>query len=177
MEFRKAIEADITRIMDIIKQAQDDFKEAAIDQWQNNYPNYETIKNDINNGNSYIFLRDNVILGTVAVIFDGERTYNHIYDGEWISDGKYVVIHRMAVDSNYKGTGLASIILKNIENICLEKDTYSIKVDTHIENISMQKFLQKTEFSYCGVIYLEDKSKRIAFEKILEVKDMKNNDE
>lgn len=41
-----------------------------------------------------------------------------------------------------------------------------IKVDTHEENISMQKLLKKNNFKYCGIIYLEDKSKRIAFEKI-----------
>ena len=35
------------------------------------------------------------------------------------------------------------------------------------KNMSMQNLLRKNEFSYCGVIYLEDKSKRIAFEKLL----------
>ena len=37
MEFRKAKESDIDSIMNIIKQAQDYFKEAGIDQWQSNY--------------------------------------------------------------------------------------------------------------------------------------------
>ena len=43
----------------------------------------------------------------------------------------------------------------------------SIKVDTHKDNISMQKLLRKNDFKYCGIIYLEDGSERIAFEKLI----------
>lgn len=167
MQFRKAVETDINNIMNIIKQAQVYFKEQGINQWQDNYPNIETIRNDIIDKNGYVLLKDNNIVATVAVSFDKEETYDSIYDGEWISNNEYAVIHRMAVDNNYKGLGLSSQIIKNIEQFCLNKGVHSIKVDTHEENLSMQKLLKKNKFQYCGIIYLEDKSKRIAFEKIL----------
>lgn len=167
MEFRKSNEADINNIMSIIKQAQTYFKEHGINQWQNNYPNTETINNDIANNNSYVLLKDNKIVATVAVSFDGEKTYNSIYEGEWISNNEFAVIHRIAVDNNYKGLGLSSQIIKSVEKLCLSKDVCSIKVDTHEKNISMQKLLKKNNFQYCGIIYLEDGSKRMAFEKIL----------
>lgn len=166
MQFRKAVEADIDGIMNIIRQAQAYFKEHGINQWQNNYPNAEIISNDIKNKNSYILLKDNSIVATAAVSFDGEKTYDSIYEGQWISNNKYAVIHRIAVDNNYKGSGLASQIVRNIEKLCVDKGVYSIKVDTHEENLSMQKLLNKNRFQYCGIIYLEDGSKRIAFEKI-----------
>lgn len=167
MEFRKAVEADIDNIMKIIKQAQAYFKEQGINQWQDNYPSPCTISNDIANKESYVLLKDNNIVATVAVSFDGEKTYDSIYEGEWISNNEYAVIHRIAVDNTYKGLGLSSQIIKNVEQLCLNKGVYSIKVDTHEENISMQKLLKKDKFQYCGVIYLEDRSKRIAFEKTL----------
>jgi len=167
MEFRRAVETDANSIMMIIMQAQAYFKEKSINQWQNNYPNFETVKKDITNKNGYVLLKDNTIIGTVAVTFDGEKTYESIYDGKWISNHEYATIHRIAVDNNYKGLGLSSVIIKNIEEICLNTGVHSIKVDTHIENVSMQKMLQKTGFQYCGIIYLEDKSKRMAFEKTL----------
>jgi len=167
MEFRKAVETDVNNIMNIIKQAQAYLKEQGINQWQDNYPNVETISNDIADKNSYVLLKDNNIVATAAVSFDGEKTYDSIYEGEWISNNEYAVIHRIAVDSNYKGLGLSSQIIKNVEQVCLNKGVNSIKVDTHEENISMQKLLKKNKFDYCGIIYLEDRSKRIAFEKIL----------
>lgn len=167
MEFRKAVITDISDIMKIIRQAQAYFKEAGINQWQNNYPNVETISNDIDNNNSYILLKDSNIVATAAVSFDGEKTYDLIYDGEWISNNEYAVIHRIAVANNYKGLGLSSEIIKNVEKLCLNKGVDSIKVDTHEENLSMQSLLKKNKFQYCGIIYLEDGSKRIAFEKTL----------
>ena len=167
MEFTKAVETDVDSVMNIIKQAQGYFKEQKINQWQDNYPNIEIIKNDIINENGYILLRDNNVVGTVVITFDGEKNYEYISDGKWISNGEYAVIHRMAIDSNYKGIGLSSEIIKNIEAICFKRDVHSIKIDTHKENIPMQKLLSKNGFQYCGIIYLEDKSKRIAFEKIL----------
>lgn len=167
MEFRRAVEADICSIMNIIRQAQAYFREHGINQWQDNYPNPEIIKNDIDNKNGYVLLKDNIIIGTAAVSFDGEKTYDSIYNGKWLSSGKYAVIHRIAIENSFKGSGLSSELLKNIEKMCLNKDVHSIKVDTHKENISMQKFLQKNGFQYCGTIYLEDGNPRIAFEKIL----------
>ncbi len=166
MQFRKAVETDINNIMNIIKQAQAYFKQQGINQWQDDYPNIETIRNDIKHKNSYVLLKDNNIIATVVVSFDKEKTYDYIYDGEWISNDEYVVIHRMAVDNSYKGLGLSSQIIKNVEQLCLSKGVHSIKIDTHEENIPMQNLLKKNKFQYCGIIYLEDKSKRIAFEKI-----------
>lgn len=167
MKFRRAVETEINNIMNIIKQAQAYFKEKGINQWQDGYPNIKTINKDVTNKNSYVLLKDNHIIATVAVSFDGEKTYDYIYEGEWISDNEYAVIHRIAIDNNYKGLGLSSQIFKDIEQLCLNKGIHSIKVDTQEENISMQKLLDKNKFKYCGVIYLEDGSKRIAFEKIL----------
>lgn len=167
MQFRKAAEEDVSSIMDIIGQAQEYLREQGIDQWQDNYPNSETIKNDINNNDGYVLLKDNIIVGTVAAVFGREKSYKKIYDGKWLSDDKYAAIHRIAVSSKFKGLGLASIILENIEEICLSRGIRDIKIDTHEENLSMQKLLKKNGFQYCGIIYLEDNSKRIALEKIL----------
>ncbi len=170
MEFRQAVESDINGIMSIIKQAQYYFKEHGINQWQNNYPNVETIKNDINNKNGYVLLKENIIVGTVAVIFDRDKNYDLIYEGKWITNGKYTVIHRIAIDSNHKGLGLSSVMLKKIEEMCVSRGIFSIKVDTHKENHVMQRLLQKNRFQYCGIIYLEDQSERIAFEKQIKLK-------
>lgn len=167
MEFRNAVKTDIKDIMNIIKQSQAYFKEAEINQWQNNYPNNDTISNDIDKKDCYVLLMNDNIVATIAVSFDGEKTYECIYEGQWITNNKYAVIHRLAVDNKHKGLGLSSQIIKNVEQLCLNKSIYSIKVDTHENNLPMQKLLYKNKFKHCGVIYLEDGSKRIAFEKVL----------
>ncbi|GFZ31647.1 N-acetyltransferase [Clostridium zeae] len=167
MEFRRTVEADISSIMNIIRQAQAYFKQNGIDQWQNGYPNEVVIKNDIANEHSYVLLKDDSIVGTAAISFDGEKTYDEIYEGQWLSNDAFAVIHRIAVDNECKGLGLSSIIIKNVEELCHSRGVNSIKVDTHVENLSMQRLLKKNGFQYCGIIYLEDKNKRVAFEKMI----------
>lgn len=166
MNFRKSIKSDVNNIMHIIKQAQDYFKENKIDQWQNNYPNNETIENDINKNESYILEEDGVLFATAAISFNEERTYDVIYDGNWLSNDKYAVVHRIAVSSNYKGRGVSGELFKDLEKICKDNNVSSIKIDTHKDNKSMQRFLEKSGFKYCGVILLSDESERIAFEKL-----------
>lgn len=167
LNFRKTLKTDVDDVMAVIKQAQDYFKEKGINQWQNNYPNSETINNDILSGHSYVLVKDDSVVATAAVSFDGESTYNNIYEGKWLTNDKYAVIHRIAVDNTYKGLGLSSEIMKRVEALCLSKDVHSIKVDTHKENLSMQRLLKKNDFEYCGIIYLHDGNERIAFEKVL----------
>jgi len=167
MIFRKTDVRDINRIMEIINQAQRYFKENSIDQWQNGYPSIQTIEDDISSGFSYVLLQNEVVVATAAISFAGEPDYNKIYDGGWISHNKYGVIHRMAVDHYRKGTGVALEFMKRMEALCIAEGIHSIKIDTHRQNIPMQKFLKKNKFEYCGVIYLKDNSERLAFEKII----------
>lgn len=166
-EFKLARGEDVSGIMAIIQEAQAHLKILGIDQWQNNYPNAQTINGDIESNNSYILLKDNIIVGTSAVIFGNDPTYNTIYKGKWINDQEYGVVHRIAVSQDYHGLGLGSQIIKHVELMCISKDINSIKVDTHKENKAMQTLLLKNGFVYCGIIYLEDGNERMAFQKVL----------
>lgn len=168
MDFKRADQRHAGQIIGIIEKAQILLKEKGIDQWQNNYPNIDTIVNDIRNENSYILLKDNVIVGTAAIIFGPDETYHKIYNGKWLTNGAYGVIHRIAIDPQYQGLGLASIIIKRAEEMCQDKKAESIKIDTHRENKSMIDLLLKNGFKYCGIIYLADGNERIAFEKIVQ---------
>jgi len=167
MDFRRGTEDDIPGIMNIIREAQSYLKECGVDQWQDGYPDEGTIRNDIQRGYNYIMADGSQVIGTTALIFDGEKTYDKIYEGEWLSSGSYAAIHRIAVAARYKGRGLAGDIMKRIESICIDKGIHSIKIDTHQDNKTMQRYLSKNGFIYCGVIYLEDGNKRLAFEKLL----------
>lgn len=167
MEFKLATTSDVDDIMKIIKVSQDYFKEQGIDQWQNNYPNAKVIEEDIKNKSSYVLKEDNKVIGTAMISFSGEKNYHKIYDGKWLSNGDYAVIHRIAIDFHHRGTGLSSIFLEKIEELCKGYKTPSIKVDTHKDNIPMQKLLLKNDYKYCGIIYLDSGDERLAYEKLL----------
>ncbi len=170
MEFRRTKKEDIAGIMRIVRQAQEYMKQQGIDQWQNGYPNEASFEADIEKEYSYVMEEDGKIIGTMAVIFDGESDYNHIYEGAWkTTEEPYAAVHRVAVDAECKGKGIAGAMIEEVVKICRERGVRSIKNDTHRDNKSMQRMQAKNGFEYCGIIYLKDGAERIAFEKLIEL--------
>lgn len=167
MIFRTATDNDKNRIMEIIAQAQEYLRNNGVNQWQDNYPNIDIVKKDIEKGSCYVLEKDNIIVATVAVSFNDEKTYDKIYEGKWKTEKDYAVIHRIAVDNNYKGLRIASGIIARVEEMCLNMNIHSIKVDTHKQNASMRKMLYNNGFQYCGIIYLESGSERVAYEMVI----------
>lgn len=165
MEFRKSTKADVLKIMEIIQEAQGHLKKSGINQWQNNYPNNDVIESDILKNESYVLIDNDKIAGTFALSFKDDKSYATIYEGEWLNHGKHSTIHRVAIGESFRGQGLASKIINFATELSINNNVDSIRVDTHKDNIAMQRLLEKNNFKYCGIIYLEDKSPRIAFEK------------
>lgn len=167
MEFRQANISDLDQIVEIIELSKKYLKETKVDQWQDGYPAKEDLGRDIESRNSYVLTNKDEIVATTVISLDGESTYNSIFNGEWITNEEYIVMHRVAVHDRYKGKGIFKELIKEAENLALNKGIFSIKIDTHRDNISMQKAVLKNDFKKCGIIYLEDGSERIAFEKVM----------
>jgi RimJ/RimL family protein N-acetyltransferase len=169
MEFKQAEMKDIPQIMEIIQAAQKYLKQNGIDQWQNNYPNPDSLKEDIKNNNSYLIKDGDKIAATAAIIFADDPTYSYIEDGQWLSSGpgNYGVIHRAAVAEAYKGRGIVSEIFAQTYKMAAADGITSIRIDTHPKNKAMQRAIEKEGFKYCGIIYTEDNSKRYAYEKLI----------
>ncbi|MDL2308063.1 GNAT family N-acetyltransferase [Bacteroidales bacterium OttesenSCG-928-B11] len=167
MDLKKASSGNLLAIMRIIAEAQQFLKSLGVDQWQNGYPSEEIINNDIEHGNGYILTVADEVVAFATVIFAEEPTYANIYDGQWLTGSEYAVIHRMAVANTHKEKGYGQAVYREIERMALTRKTPSLRVDTHEDNIPMQKLITKSGYTYCGVIYLMDGSKRIAFERIV----------
>ena len=78
MVFRKTEEKDCPQVIALYQQAQSYFKEAGIDQWQNGYPNAETLAEDMAGGESYVLVDKETgeVLGTCFVSFEKEPDYD-----------------------------------------------------------------------------------------------------
>lgn len=64
-------------------------------QWDANHPSRQQIEEDIAKGVSYLLLEDDKPIATFAFMPGSEPTYNIIYEGHWLSDSPYYVIHRV----------------------------------------------------------------------------------
>ncbi|MFD2599771.1 GNAT family N-acetyltransferase [Sphingobacterium corticis] len=163
--FRQAEQADATAIWEIIKQAIERRKADGSDQWQDGYPNPAVIEKDIVKGAGYVLVDGEIIIGYCALFVDDEPAYDHI-DGQWLTNGSFVVFHRVAISGKYAGQGLAQQLLLHIEDFAKAKGIYSVKADTNFDNQAMLRTFEKVGYQYCGEVLLRG-APRKAFEKQL----------
>ena len=164
MEIRHTAEADLARVMDIYAHARA-FMAAHGNpkQWgPTNWPPEALVRQDIARGKGSVCVHEGRVVG--AFFFDMGRdiepTYRHIEDGAWLDDSPYGVVHRIASDGSVKGVGA----------FCIDwafRQCGHLRIDTHGDNIVMQKLLARLGFRRCGTIYVEeDDFPRFAYEKL-----------
>ena len=166
MIIRHANKTDLIDIMVIIENAKIYMKENKINQWSENYPNEDVFLADLKENRLYVADIDGKVIGMAVLVLDGDADYKNI-DGKWLSDGEYGVIHRIAVNPDYKSQNVAKNLLDFFENKLKELNYDSIRVDTHKDNKSMLRFIEKNGFQKCGIVYIRKTDERIAFEKLL----------
>lgn len=161
MKIRLAHKKDIKKIAKIYSDARAFMQSSGNkNQWINGYPDISLIEEDIENDRLYLLEDGTDILAVFVYFFGEDATYKKIYEGKWLNDKKYGVIHRIAVAENAHGKGVSAICFDFAFKKCA-----NLKIDTHKDNIPMQKALLKFGFKYCGIIYLENGSDRLAYQK------------
>ena len=159
MEIRKAKMEELDEIMGIFAYARKFMAEHNNpNQWGTVKPTREMIEEDIQLERSYVCVADGHIVASFFYQEGVDPTYINIYDGAWLNDKPYAVVHRIASAGTVKGAG----------SFCLNwafEQCGNLKIDTHEDNVVMQNTLKKNGFSYCGIIYLEDGDKRWAYQR------------
>lgn len=160
MEIRLAGEGDTEDIKEIYLRAIAYMRENGNNsQWEGAFSPVNTTEKDIKNGQCYVGVDENDKINFVFVFIVGEDpTYQKIVNGEWLNRDEYGAIHRVA------SAGLCGGVMRYIVDFCFGK-IQNLKCDTHSDNVIMQKQLTKCGFKECGIIYAEDGSERLAYQK------------
>ena len=160
MQIRKTMAADLAQIDEIYKNAKK-FMAATgnVNQWNSGRPNMQTSREDMEKGIGYVAEENGEILAVFMFSQAPDPTYAKIYDGAWLSEAPYGVIHRIAVAK--QGQGIVGKCIDECFSRC-----HNLRIDTHRDNLPMQNALKKHGFVYCGIIHLENGDERIAFQKI-----------
>ena len=175
MQIRTTTPRDLDAIMTIIEEARTTIAALGIDQWQNGTPNRAMITEDMALGQGRVVTDDSgAVIGTFAILYTGEPTYETIYDGAWLApdldrDGgiAYIAIHRVAISLSRRGSGVSTAIISYAEEFARILGKTSLRIDTHEGNVVMRRMLEKHGFVHCGTIYLKNGDKRLAYEKVL----------
>lgn len=162
LKIRKTKEKDTCAVLNIYDSARRFMRSYGnLTQWSDEYPGIESLQEDMKRGISYVG-EDNKgeIVLTFVLLFGEEPTYLKIYDGEWLNHHPYATIHRLATNGRYPRMAKAAIDFgfKLINNI---------RIDTHPDNLPMQRAIEREGFSKCGIIICRDGTPRIAYQKTL----------
>ena len=159
LSIRKTTAGDLADVLSVYESARSFMRENGNEtQWQGGYPDEELIAADIRQGYSYVCLDQDRIVGVFSLIPGEDPTYGVIVGGQWLNDHPYATVHRIAVSGGRRGAATFCM------DWCFDKYR-NIRVDTHRDNLPMQKLLIKKGYTYCGIIYVADGSERLAYQK------------
>lgn len=165
---RRALHKDIPAIMEVIHDAQALLKADGLPQWQDGFPNEETIAEDIETRRAFVICENDEIIGFVVVAFGEEPDYSNNVRGTYKYNEPYGTIHRCAFSASAKGKGLSQYMF----NLCYEEirseGVKYVRIDTHQDNLRMRHIMEREGFTESAVISLLANGKdRIVAEKAL----------
>ena len=167
MTIRKTTASDIDEIVPILDEARRTIAALGINQWQDGYPNRAAIEEDLALGRSYVLVKDGHVIGTFALIPDGEPLYDVIENGHWTTgddNRNYNAVHRVAIAVASRGSGASTCMIDFVCDLTRMAGKTSVRIDTHEGNRVMRRMLEKHGFVHCGTIYLANGDPRVAYE-------------
>lgn len=166
MKFLQAKNEYVNGILSILNDASAFLREQGIDQWQGaGAPTEAEVIQSVQAGTQYL-LQENGEVVAVCTVLSHEPAYMKI-DGAWKGNGAYLAVHRVAVARFARGRGLTKRLYEGVEQLARARGVRYIRVDTHRDNLIMQRVFASNGFYLCGVVhYREDGSmERLAYEK------------
>ena len=166
---RIAEKKDLSDILRLIANARKYIASQGIDQWQDGYPEPEVLEGDMESRIGMVFLESGKICDYMALMDIPEPVYDEL-EGQWLQEGPYATVHRMAIDDGYRGKGVSTAMLEYAEESARKSGLCSLRLDTHRGNKAMRGLLEKSGYSYCGEVKYEVAAGdpiRVAYEKLL----------
>ena len=156
--FRNAEENDLAEILSIYANAREFMKRNGNPtQWADRDPAVSKVEEDIRLRQNYVCVMDGKIQAVFALIPGNDKTYE-IIDGAWLSNRPYATIHRVASRGEIPG------MAQRIFDWCFAQYP-NLRIDTHRDNHPMRNAIRKFGFTYCGIIWTDDGTERLAFQK------------
>ena len=166
---RQATEKDFDQVWRILRQAASWMMANGRDQWDDKYPTAEAVHGDIKRGEGWVIERDSHVVAYCAIALGGEPSYDQL-DGQWLTAGPYTVVHRAAIDLNYRGQHLAHTFFEQAEQMSRDRGWPSVRVDTNHDNCEMLALIASRGYKLTGKCYYFHGGRhveRLAFEKPL----------
>ena len=120
---------ELDTILELTRACGKHMRDNGIDQWDENYPDRDSLLNDLNTETLFAYRENSVILGIVVLNESQDEEYAEI---KWsTSDAdRNIVVHRLAVQPDQQGKGIARKIMDFAEVHAKDLGYDAIRLDT-----------------------------------------------
>lgn len=147
---------DLPVIMEIVKKTLIIMEQEGNDQWSDKYPNEAVFRKDIESNTLYVAIIDDKVAASITIDQVGGKNYDKI---AWsYTDREFMIIHRLVVDPDIRGGGIASKLLAFAEVFGIEHDIFYLKTDTYSLNDKAQNLFIKNGYNKVGITSFEGKN-------------------
>jgi len=151
MLIRQATSADLDAVMQLIRRVVPLMQAAGNRQWDDEYPNLSVFQQDAEDGQLWVAEIDREIAGVAAITTDQPEEYAA---AGWDIAETAIVVHRLAVDPAFRGSGVGIALMRQAETVAKEKGIAFVRVDTNSANAVTTRLLPKLGYVYAGEIGL-----------------------
>jgi len=142
---------DLTQLMALLRRVVPLMRASGNLQWDDAYPNEQVFLRDIELRQLWVAEMGGVVAGVAAITADQEAEYAQV---GWDIDEPAIVVHRIAVDPEHRGAGIARALMQQAEAVARSKGISVLRVDTNTENPATQRLFPKLGYALAGEIGL-----------------------
>ncbi len=145
---------EIDEILVLTKACGKHMRDNGIDQWDENYPDRDSISNDLRTETLFAYRENGEILGVVVLNETQDEEYGQI---QWSTgdDDRNLVVHRLAVRPDHQGKGIARKLMDFAEEFALKQGYDAIRLDTFSQNPRNQRFYLNRGYTDLGPVSLK----------------------
>lgn len=163
MHIREATINDVPAVMSLVTKVVPLMRASGNLQWDAKYPNSAVFERDVALGQLWLAESNGKLAGVAAITTTQEPEYAQVWD----TSETAIVVHRLAVDPDFQGQGVAAELMKKAERLAHEREIATLRVDTNTNNLATQRLFPKLGYVLCGEISLafRDGLRFLCFEK------------
>ena len=158
----QATSGDAAAVCQIVTRAAQDLEDKGIFQWDEIYPDMETISKDIERQELYLYKKNGIIKGTITLNEYQDEEYAVV---NWQLDAsKILVVHRVCTDPACQGQGIGKCLMTYAEQFGAENGYDVIRLDAFTQNPISCRFYEQIGYRKTGIVTFR-KGQFYCFEK------------
>lgn len=149
---RLATLADLPQIMRIIRRVVPSMVASGNNQWTDTYPDEAVFALDVERGELWIAESgEGLLTGVVALTTAPGHEYAAV---GWDVQEPAIFTHRLAVDPDYRGQGIAAALMQQAEPVARAKGIDTLRVDTGALNLPARRLIERLGYRFVAEILL-----------------------